>query len=281
MWEIYFDHVTTKISNFSPGLYFFLMFGQLIVNKLMKIKQSYLETLNNWLSNLVNIIFLTFFIKSLNPPFLEYRFNDLANFLNENKVFTILIVILMQDFVFYWTHRLCHSHPVLWAFHEPHHTSEELNLSTAARVPWFLPIFQNLLLWPVTMFFLMLGISGDILITAGQIAVFYVFYTHCGYMIHNKYLAKILITPHAHAIHHERKFQSQTSNYGSIFSIFDRFYGTYNTSKCSQVYGCDGLVYKTSNFFYVQLYPFIVLTKSLLKIKGAKNKIKFLVLGRV
>lgn len=281
MWQEYVNFVTEKISGFTLGIYFFLMAGQFIAHKILKIRQSFWESLNNWVSNLVSVIFLAYFISYLKVPNINFRYFDLSHFFNEYKILTLVVVLLVQDFAFYWAHRLCHAHPVLWAFHETHHSSEELNFSTASRLPWLAPLVHNLTLWPFMTFFLLLGVPIEVLVFTGKIGILYPFTSHCGYMIKNKYVSKILVTPHDHALHHERSESGQRSNYGNIFTIFDHFYGTYNSGDCTQIYGCDGLSYKTSNFVKVQFYPFITLKKSVEKIPGTKNKLKFLILGKV
>lgn len=48
------------------------------------------------------------------------------------------------DFCFYWAHRTLHRYNLLWGAHQPHHSSEDFNLSTALRKGAFQTAFD----WP-------------------------------------------------------------------------------------------------------------------------------------
>lgn len=49
---------------------------------------------------------------------------------------TALLMLLVQDFLYYWQHRLHHVIRILWACHVVHHSSKRFNLTTALRQPW-------------------------------------------------------------------------------------------------------------------------------------------------
>lgn len=50
----------------------------------------------------------------------------------------------------------------------------------------------------------------------------------------------IIVTPNMHKVHHHHKLPYTDSNYGNIFSIWDRIFGTYlKLSKDQIVYGVD------------------------------------------
>ena len=46
------------------------------------------------------------------------------------------LLLLAQDFFYYWSHRCHHMIRLLWASHVVHHSSQRFNLSTALRQPW-------------------------------------------------------------------------------------------------------------------------------------------------
>ena len=49
---------------------------------------------------------------------------------------TIPLMLLAQDFFYYWSHRGHHVIRILWACHVVHHSSRKFNLTTALRQPW-------------------------------------------------------------------------------------------------------------------------------------------------
>jgi len=46
------------------------------------------------------------------------------------------VLVVVQDFCYYWSHRSHHVVRILWASHVVHHSSRRFNLSTALRQPW-------------------------------------------------------------------------------------------------------------------------------------------------
>jgi sterol desaturase/sphingolipid hydroxylase (fatty acid hydroxylase superfamily) len=60
-------------------------------------------------------------------------------FFKEQLSWTVLgwvLLFFLDDFTFYWHHRLSHEFRILWAAHVNHHSSEQYNLSTALRQSW-------------------------------------------------------------------------------------------------------------------------------------------------
>ncbi|MCV5870714.1 sterol desaturase family protein, partial [Escherichia coli] len=51
----------------------------------------------------------------------------------EMSVLTFLLLMLLQDFFYYWFHRASHRIRWMWAAHVVHHSSERMNFSTAFR----------------------------------------------------------------------------------------------------------------------------------------------------
>ena len=66
---------------------------------------------------------------------------------------TWLLGFVAVDFCFYWAHRSLHRYNLLWGAHQPHHSSEDFNLSTALRKGAFQTAFD----WP---FYLPLALAG-------------------------------------------------------------------------------------------------------------------------
>src|SRR5262245_48905528 len=64
-----------------------------------------------------------------------------------------VILILADDFIYYWFHRLSHNSRFFWNFHVVHHSSEYFNLSVAVRQSWF----SNGMNW---IFYMLPGLFG-------------------------------------------------------------------------------------------------------------------------
>ena len=57
----------------------------------------------------------------------------------------------------------------------------------------------------------------------------------------DQWLSYVLVTPHMHKVHHHHVLPYTDSNFGNIFAIWDRLFGTYkNLDAARIIYGVDG-----------------------------------------
>ena len=133
------------------------------------------------------------------------------------------IAIVGWDFCYYWLHRYSHEISVLWAAHAVHHQSEDYNLSTALRqtsssflLNWifFLPMF-------------VIGFPFEVLFAVAAINLIYQFWVHTQIVRRLGVLDRIFSTPSNHRVHHAQNDRYIDKNYGGIFIIWDRMFGTF------------------------------------------------------
>ena len=60
----------------------------------------------------------------------------------------VIVVMIVQDFGFYWHHRLSHKIRLFWTGHVNHHSATHLSLAIALRQGWFEIIYQGHLVYP-------------------------------------------------------------------------------------------------------------------------------------
>jgi sterol desaturase/sphingolipid hydroxylase (fatty acid hydroxylase superfamily) len=134
-----------------------------------------------------------------------------------------VLAAVLWDFCYYWHHRLGHEMSILWAAHAVHHQSEEYNLSTALRQTssgflfgwiFYLPLF-------------LIGIPADVLITVAAVNLIYQFWVHTRFVDRLGVLDRILVTPSNHRVHHAQNARYIDKNYGGIFVLWDRLFGTF------------------------------------------------------
>lgn len=135
---------------------------------------------------------------------------------------TGLAVLFLGDFIGYWRHRAQHS-GWLWPSHAIHHSDTQLT--------WLSLLRQH----PLDR----LGTLADPLILAAlgfpvwALALNALVRHYYGYLIHADLpwsLGKaglILNTPIMHRWHHARDIEGSGSNFATVFSVFDRAFGTY------------------------------------------------------
>ncbi|EAP90531.1 hypothetical protein OA2633_12540 [Oceanicaulis alexandrii HTCC2633] len=137
-----------------------------------------------------------------------------------------VIAFVLDDFVYYWSHRWAHTVRWWWADHVVHHSSQHYNLSTALRQPW---------LNPLTLKFIFLG-SWLVLIgfPPAMIAFVAAFNLIYQFWIHTEAIKRLpapiewlMNTPSHHRVHHATNPRYLDRNYAGVFIIWDRLFGTF------------------------------------------------------
>lgn len=146
------------------------------------------------------------------------------NFFEIHNVYVYWILLLIsQDFMFYWLHRFDHSCRLFWAVHVTHHSSEEFNLTVGFRSSVFQPLYRFIYFIPLSL----IGFKGiDILFIYAATQIY-------GILIHTKtvnklgFLEMFMSTPSHHRIHHASNINYLDKNLGMVFIIWDRMFGTF------------------------------------------------------
>ena len=145
----------------------------------------------------------------------------------------IVIAVLMFDFCEYWLHRVGHEVAIFWAAHAVHHQSEELNICTALRQESLNPVLG----WP---FYLPLAIAGVPPVMFGFVLLgvqYYQIWAHTEQIGKLGWLDGILTTPSNHRVHHAVNDCYIDRNYGGVFVLWDRLFGTYAAESEPCVFG--------------------------------------------
>jgi len=189
-----------------------------------KKKQTYtlMDTISSLSSGITNILKdsmgIIFIIISYS--FLEKK---IAIFQLESSLTLYVLAFICIDFASYWSHRLNHKINIFWNQHIIHHSSEEFNISTAMRQASTGFYFKWVFYIPLAI----LGIPLQIFIIIGLIDLLYQVWVHTQLVGRLGWLELFLVTPSNHRVHHGQNDYCIDRNYGGIFSIWDRFFGTY------------------------------------------------------
>lgn len=191
-----------------------------------------------------------------------------------DSVWTWLIGMVGADFFFYWMHRATHQISFLWNFHEPHHSSEDYNLTTPMR----LSVLTSSNFW-YTYFPLAVAIPPQVFLVHYQLVIIYQYWLHLEMIPPLGALEYVLNTPSLHKVHHGRNRRCIDKNFGSIFSLWDVMFGTFERETEDDIkYGVTTPL-KSFNTFWIQTNFLWPMCKKFLKVKGAKNKLWCLVKG--
>jgi sterol desaturase/sphingolipid hydroxylase (fatty acid hydroxylase superfamily) len=152
------------------------------------------------------------------------------------------IVVLVLDFSFYVAHVAMHRIPGLWRFHSVHHSDPAVDVTTTIRQHPGESLIRYAFMGA---FALALGASP------GAFAVYRLCSALNGLLEHanirvplwlDSLLSLVTTWPNMHKVHHSRSVNETNTNYGNIFSLFDRLFFTFTPSKhgVSVVYGLHG-----------------------------------------
>ncbi|MEM8797453.1 MAG: sterol desaturase family protein [Pseudomonadota bacterium] len=140
-----------------------------------------------------------------------------------HPVIVILLAVFIGDFTGYWRHRFEHT-PILWPSHAVHHSDDEMTWLTLER---FHPLNR------ITTF----AIDGSVLLLMGfpayAVMANYLVRHYYGFFIHADLpwtygkASWIFVSPAMHRWHHSTDPRYFYTNFATVFSIFDRCFGTY------------------------------------------------------
>jgi len=139
----------------------------------------------------------------------------------EGSVVPWVLAFLLGDLCYYWYHRAGHSVAALWAIHGVHHQSNHFNVSVATRHPWFSDSYSFVFYAPVPM----LGVPPLHFFVAISIISFYALTVHS--QVFHRPGFFFLVTPATHVVHHARNRRYVNKNFGAMFTIWDRMFGTH------------------------------------------------------
>ncbi len=152
--------------------------------------------------------------------------------------FTWVLALVLYDLCYYWLHRLGHERTILWAAHVAHHQSEDYNLTTALRQT----STGFLLGWIFYIPMYLLGIPAEVVVTVGAINLIYQFWVHTEHVPKLGWYEWVFVTPSNHRVHHAQNSLYMDRNYGGIFILWDRLFGTFQEERAGEppVYGIRG-----------------------------------------
>ena len=143
--------------------------------------------------------------------------------LSAGSLWVWLLAFVLYDFCYYWNHRLGHERNVLWAAHSVHHQSEDYNLSTALRQTSTGFIFGWIFYLPMAV----LGVPPVVFLTVAALNLLYQFWVHTRHIPKLGWFEWLFITPSNHRVHHAQNAVYMDRNYGGVFIVWDRLFGTF------------------------------------------------------
>uniref|UniRef100_UPI004047D85F sterol desaturase family protein n=1 Tax=Polaribacter sp. TaxID=1920175 RepID=UPI004047D85F len=155
-------------------------------------------------------------------------------------MYVVLGVLLLDFFGAYLAHFVEHKVSYLWVIHLVHHTDHKVDTTTANRHH---PL-ESLIRFAFTLFgVFIIGTPIAIVMIYQSLSLVFTQFTHANIKMSkgvDHFLSCFIVSPDMHKVHHHHMLPYTDSNYGNIFSVWDRIFGTYlHLDREKIVYGVD------------------------------------------
>ena len=153
-----------------------------------------------------------------------------------------VVAVAALDLSFYAVHVAWHKLPWLWPYHAVHHSDPVVDVTTTIR--------QH----PVESLMRYIAMAAMAIALVPSPAAFTVYrawsainglFEHANLRAPlwlDRLLSLVTTWPHMHKVHHSRRVEQTDTNYGNLFSVWDRLFGTFTPSRqgASVRYGLEG-----------------------------------------
>jgi len=245
-------------------IYIIIIGLEIILSNLHERKSySVKDTINNFLFMLLNGG-LDLVLRSFYVVILFFFWNQRITEISTPWIYWLTLLIA-EDFIFYWLHRLDHAIRLFWAVHVTHHSSEKMNFTVGFRSSVLQPLYRFVYFIPLAY----LGFEPmDIVFMYSATQIW-------GILIHTEYINKMgfleyfMVTPSHHRVHHASNALYLDKNMGMFLIIWDKMFGTFQPELPVDQY--QKLKYgltkplETENPVHVISHEFVDMTKDVFK----------------
>ncbi len=148
--------------------------------------------------------------------------------------YSMLGLLIISDFIFYWFHRTGHRVNIFWAAHMPHHSSEEMNLSVGIRASFTQRLFQFLFFdWVLVL----IGFTPEQVYAVAAVHLLLAYWHHTRLIKRMGWIERLFVTPSHHRVHHGVNPQYIDKNYSEFLIVWDKLFGSYEEEVEEVCYG--------------------------------------------
>lgn len=188
----------------------------------------------------------------------------------ELSVWSVLALVVFIDFCFYLNHVLMHKVRWFWNVHVTHHSSEHMNFSTALRQNFTFALSGSWLLWWIPA--ALLGFDKNWVLIAIEANLVYQFFLHTEQVRTLGWLEKIFNTPSHHRVHHGRNPKQIDTNFGGIFILWDKIFGTFRAeADAGEIqYGVTRMPDHPYNPWHLQVHDWVAMFRDVWRYKDLR-----------
>jgi sterol desaturase/sphingolipid hydroxylase (fatty acid hydroxylase superfamily) len=184
-----------------------------------------------------------------------------------------VILFFLEDFSFYWHHRLSHQVRILWAAHVNHHSSQKLNFAVALRQSWA-ELLYKYIFW---MWLPLIGFEPLMIMFMMSLSLIYQFLQHTQIVKKLGPIEWFFNTPSHHRVHHASNIRYLDRNHAGILIIWDRLFETFEEESETEkpVFGITNNI-ETYNPVKIATHEFINLWNDVKRSPDFKTKLKYI-----
>lgn len=182
-----------------------------------------------------------------------------------------IALLVLQDLLFYWLHRVDHACRLFWAVHVTHHSSAEFNLTVGFRPSVLQPLYRFAWFLPLAL----IGFRPEDILLMYSLTQLY------GVLVHTRYVGKLgllewfMCTPSHHRVHHGTNAQYVDKNLGMVLIIWDRLFGTFAKEQEPVRFGLTGQT-ATHHPLHVIFHEWRAIWNDLRQPIAFRNKLKYI-----
>jgi len=140
------------------------------------------------------------------------------------------LAVLLLDLVRWQLHRALHRLPWLWRLHQVHHSDIDYDCTVGLR---FHPLEALASSAVLVLAVAALGAPPSAVLLSDALTLALGFVAHGNVSLPRRWdrvVRWVLVTPDVHRIHHSCKRSESMSNFASVFSFWDRLFGTFKAA---------------------------------------------------
>ncbi len=156
---------------------------------------------------------------------------------------TALATIIAFDLVAYSVHRSLHKWYFLWRTHRTHHGDGHIDATTSLRFHPFETLIRAVIDLPVVF---VLGLPAEAIVVNFVVLILVNTYTHTNIALApavERVVSRVFVTPHIHRLHHSAAPERLDTNFGTVFSLWDRMFNSFTPSdrlREGEIFGIEG-----------------------------------------
>jgi sterol desaturase/sphingolipid hydroxylase (fatty acid hydroxylase superfamily) len=215
----------------STPVYVFIIALEILISNYQHRKlYSWKDSLTNLylmaLNSAIDLLFRSFYIAILaycySHRYLEWH----------QAIMYWALLLLAEDFLYYWLHRFDHEIRLFWAVHVTHHSSDHLNFTVGFRSSVFQPLYRFVYFTPLAI----VGFKPLDIVFMYSLTQIWGIFVHTELIRKMGVLEYFMVTPSHHRVHHASNPKYLDKNLGMFLIIWDKMFGTFQPELPDEAY---------------------------------------------